>query len=113
MKGIGLFILGFVAGILCTFFVLFLFALGSRHNEIPEKKHFEYVEIKGEKGNVQVHIGMPKDSVYILAGKPDEVNLMTIGNSTHETWNYKMTNKYVPDLSVEFEDGELTAVRQN
>jgi hypothetical protein len=112
MKGIGLFILGFVAGILFTVFVLFLFALGKKNDKIVEKKQVQYVEIKGKKGKAEVYIGMPKDSVYILAGKPDDVDLNSIGNTTYESWGYKINDKYISDLNFRFEDGELVEVRQ-
>ena len=35
----------------------------------------QYVEVKGKKGNVTLHTGMSKDSVKLLAGKPDKVNV--------------------------------------
>jgi hypothetical protein len=113
MKGILLFVLGFIAGVIFTFFILFLFSLGTRNNEINNTTQVQYIDIKGKKGNIQVHTGMPKDSVRIIAGKPDDVDLMSIGNSTHETWGYKIRDKYYPDLKIEFEDGQLTGVRQN
>lgn len=113
MKGIGIFILGFVAGVLFTVLVLFLFALGTKNNKSKENKPVQYIEIKGKKGNAEVHIGMPKDSVYILAGKPDDVDLHSIGNTTYEKWGYKIKNGYISDLNFKFEDGELVAVNQD
>ncbi len=41
-----------------------------------------------------LHTGMPKDSVQILIGKPDKVSLDTYGNSTSESWGYKINNKF-------------------
>lgn len=113
MKGIGLFILGFIAGIIFTFLGLFLFSLGIRHDITEEKVQEQFVEIKGKKGNAEVHIGMSKDSVYILAGKPDDVDLQSIGNTTYESWGYKIKNDYVSDLNFKFEDGELVGVDQD
>lgn len=113
MRGFGLFVLGFVAGILFTFFGLFLVSLATRNNNEEVNNQFQYVEIKGKNGNVQVHTGMPKDSVLILAGKPDNVRINTIGNTAYETWEYNSTNKYLPYLSIDFEDGILKGVDEN
>jgi hypothetical protein len=56
---------------------------------------------------------MPKDSVQILVGKPDQVRLNTFGGSAHENWGYKLKNKYLADLEIDFVDGKLEGVRQN
>lgn len=80
----------------------------------------QFIEVKGKKGLVTIHTGMTKDSVRILLGKPDEVRLNTFGNSIHEDWGYKITNKYgLPkehqsaDLQIGFEDGKLKDARQD
>ena len=67
-------------------------------------------EIKGKNGAVQLYTGMPKDSVLLLVGKPENVRLNSIGNKTYETWQYNMTSKYSSDLEIEFENGELTGI---
>lgn len=84
----------------------------------PEPE-IQYIEIKGKKGIVTLHTGMPKDSVQMLVGKPDEVRLDTYAGSTHESWGYKINNKYelskefqTSDLHVDFEDGKLKNIRQ-
>ena len=56
---------------------------------------------------------MPKDSVKLLVGKPDEVDLRELGYTYYETWGYKIKNKYVPDLRIEFEDGRLEGLSQD
>ncbi len=71
------------------------------------------IDIKGRKGNVTVHTGMPKDSVLLLLGKPDEVDLRTFGNTTFEDWGYKLKKGYSSDLDINFKDGKLKGVRQN
>jgi hypothetical protein len=74
----------------------------------------QFVDVKGRKGNVTLHTGMPKDSVQILIGKSDKVDLHSIGNTTYETWGYKLKkNSYYPDLEIKFEDGKLKSVRQD
>lgn len=107
MKKFLIFIGGFVAGILVTVFVLYIISIGISSNSI------QYIEIKGKKGNVTLYTGMPKDSVQMLVGKPDEVDLHSAGGTTFENWGYKMKNKYVSDLDIDFVDGKLEGVRQN
>ena len=46
----------------------------------------------------------------MLVGKPDNVDLYSIGNKTIETWKYKIRNKYVSDLDIKFENGRLTGI---
>jgi hypothetical protein len=79
-------------------------------NEVLMEPEVQYVEIKGKKGIVEVYTGMPKDSIRMLAGKPDDIDLYSIGNKTIETWKYKIKNKYVPDLRIEFENGRLSGI---
>ena len=73
----------------------------------------QYIEIKGKKGRVTVHTGMPKDSVELLVGKPDEVDMDTYGSYVVERWGYKIVDKYYPDLRIEFKNGTLTNLDQN
>jgi hypothetical protein len=72
----------------------------------------QYVEIRGKKGIVTIHTGMPKDSVKSMVGKPDQVDLRNIAGVPYEDWGYKIMNEYVSDLDLEFEDGKLKNVRQ-
>ena len=91
------------------------------HNlaNLNQETEVQYIEVKGKKGNVTLHTGMPKDSVRMLVAKPDEVNLDEIGNIHFEKWGYKITNKHgvptqyqMPDLNIDFKDGRLNGVRQ-
>ena len=93
--------------------------LSNNPENLNQEAEVQYVEVKGKKGNVTLHTGMPKDSVKILVGKPDEVNLDEIGNIHFEKWGYKITNKHgvpteyqMPDLNIDFKDGNLNGVRQ-
>jgi hypothetical protein len=93
--------------------------LSNNPGNLDQEAEVQYIEVKGKKGNVTLHTGMPKDSVKILVGKPDEVNLDEIGNIHFEKWCYKMTNKHgvpreyqMPDLNIDFKDGKLNGVRQ-
>jgi hypothetical protein len=127
MKSFLIFIGGMIAG------ALLLYAIGFRTESSVKEKlrrqlieklsdnlgslsqdaEVQYIEIKGKKGNVTLHTGMPKDSVRILVGKPDEVNLRSYGRTNLEDWGYKIRNSYISDLDLHFEDGKLKSVRQN
>jgi hypothetical protein len=134
MKQFLIFIGGMVAG------ALLLYAIGFRkessvkeqlrrelietlsHNfaNPNQEAEIQYIEVKGKKGNVTLHTGMPKDSVQILVGKSDQVSLNTYGSSTHESWGYKINNKHglpkeyqISDLDIDFVDGKLKNVRQD
>jgi len=127
MKSFLIFIGGMIAG------ALLLYAIGFRTESSVKEKlrqqlieklsdnlrsrnqeaEVQYVEVKGKKGNVTLHTGMPKDSVRILVGKPDKVDLRSLGNTAFETWGYKLKNNYLSDLDIEFEDGKLKSVRQD
>ena len=124
MKQILVFIGGMVAG------ALLLYAIGFRtENSVREQiarelieklsdnltkqdGEVQYIEVKGKKGNVTLHTGMTKDSVRILVGKPDNVELRSYGNAL-EDWGYKIRNNYMPDLEINFEAGKLKSRRQN
>lgn len=127
MKQILIFIGGMVAGALLLYAIGFrtessvreqlgqelIETLSQNLENLNQEAGIQYVEVKGKKGNVTIHTGMPKDSVQLLVGKPDKVNLYSIGNTTHETWGYKLKNNYLSDLDIEFEDGKLKSVRQD
>jgi hypothetical protein len=93
--------------------------LSNNLRNLNQEAEVQYIEVKGKKGNVTLHTGMPKDSVKILVGKPDAVSLDEIGNIHFEKWGYKITNKHgvpaeyqLPDLNIDFKDGKLNGVRQ-
>ena len=131
MKQLFIFIGGMLTGALLLFLVLYIISKGQQYSEteqlrqqfiekISKEAEIQFVEVKGKKGIVTLHTGMSKDSVKILLGKPDEVNLRTVLNSSHEDWGYKIHNKYklsknlqIPDLTIDFVDGKLEGVRQD
>lgn len=112
MKSVLIFIGGLVAGILVTFFILLAISISFISNNSNNEVQVQYIEIKGKNGNVTVHTGMSKDSVQILVGKPDNLDLIEIGHTHHENWGYKLKNEYASDLIIEFEDGKLNGVHQ-
>ncbi len=78
-----------------------------------QEAEVQYVEVKGKKGYVSLHTGMSKDSVKILAGKPDKVDLHSTGNISIEIWGYKLKNNYLSDLDIEFRNGKLKSIRKD
>jgi hypothetical protein len=82
------------------------------HNLTKQEAEVQYIEIKGKKGNVTLYTGMTKDSVRMLVGKPDNVELRSYGNAL-EDWGFKIRNNYTPDLEINFEAGKLKSLRQN
>jgi len=125
MKQFLIFIGGMIAG------AILLYAIGFRressvkeqlrqkliqtlsHNLTNQEEEVQYIEVNGKKGNVTLHTGMTKDSVRILVGKPDKVELRPFNFSTLEEWGYKIKDNYMPDLEISFEAGKLTRLRQN
>lgn len=84
----------------------------SHLQELNKEPEVQYIEVKGKKGNVTLHTGMTKDSVQILLGKPDNVELRSYGNAL-EDWGYKIRDNYTPDLVINFEAGKLKSLRQD
>lgn len=127
MKQFLIFIGGMLAGALLLYAIGFrtessvkeqlklqlLETLSNNLADLNREADIQYVEVKGKKGNVTLHTGMSKDSVKILLGKPDKVDLHSIGNTTYETWGYKLKNNYLSDLDIEFNNGKLKSVRQD
>lgn len=89
-----------------------LSTLSEKLGSLGEDPAMQFIEVRGKKGNVTLHTGMPKDSVQLLVGKPDQAELSNIGNTAYEDWGYKIKNRYVPDLNINFENGKLESVRQ-
>ena len=76
----------------------------------------QYIEIKGKKGRVTVHTFMPKDSVQLLVGKPDQVRMNQYGTEVIEHWGYIISHRYgssITDMDIDFTNGELSGVSQH
>ena len=126
MKQFLIFIGGMVAGALLLYAIGFrtessireqiarelIETLSGNLGSLSQESKVQYIEVKGKKGNVTLHTGMSKDSVRVLVGKPDEVELRSYGNAL-EDWGYKIRNNYVPDLEINFEAGKLKSLRQD
>lgn len=70
-------------------------------------------EVVTKMGSVSLHLGMPKDSVILLIGKPDNYESYSLGNRIIEEIGYKINSKSYADLTFRFENGELESFRQN
>ncbi len=124
---LSIFIIGMISGALLLYSILYMRnnsdeeqlrqqmieTLSNKLTSLDKEPDVQYIEVTGKKGDVTLHTGMPKDSVKILLGKPDEVNLYEIANTHHENWGYKLTKRYTADLEIDFKNGELTGVQQN
>ena len=69
-------------------------------------------EVLTKKGMVTLHLGMPKDSVIMIVGKPDDVRAHTYGSTVEEVIGYKVKGESFADLNFTFEDGKLKKVDQ-
>lgn len=70
-------------------------------------------EVVTKKGLVKLHLGMPKDSVILLIGKPDNYNSHSVGSTVVEEVGYVIKSKNCEDLSFHFENGVLESFRQD
>lgn len=88
-------------------FAVFWFSSGSSE---PKAQPFE---VETKTGKVTLHLGMPKDSVILLLGEPDESEAHSIGSLIINEIGYKVKDKSYADLSFRFENGKLESFRQN
>ena len=70
-------------------------------------------EVITKKGTVSLHLGIPKDSVIILIGKPDSYNSYSSGCTIIEKIGYKINSNKYDDLTFHFENGKLESFSQN
>jgi hypothetical protein len=126
MKPFLIFIGGVVTGALLMFLILYVVSVSTERSQKEKLElissllsdqypnaEVQYVEVKLKNRYVELHTGMSKDSVQILVGKPDKVSLNTIMGTSYERWGYKLKNKSITDLDIEFADGKLNEIRQN
>ena len=107
-----IFLIGFILGVLATWLFFTVIMLTYRVGVNLDEDQTTNVEVTGKHGVVLLHTGMSKDSVKILVGKPDEVELREIGNTIFESWGYKINKDYLSDLDIEFRDGQLEGLSQ-
>lgn len=90
-------------------FVLVVFWSASGSSE-PKTQPFE---VETKTGKVTLHLGMPKDSVILLLGEPDESEAHSFGSDIINDIGYKVKDKGYADLTFRFENGKLESFRQN
>ena len=116
--------LGFIGGVICTIGALFIIGLAFSSRQSPEDliqerrdelklTNLQYFELSTPKGDITLRTYMPKDSVKMLMGKPTSVDVSNLGVvGVHETWEYKGSNRYINEFTLEFVNGELESVSQ-
>ena len=75
-------------------------------------KNNEPVNNVNSKTNIdvaQLHIGLPKDSIIMIFGEPDEFSSTSLQGRNVEHFGYKVSNSIVPNLEFTFVDGALTS----
>lgn len=102
---------GFVLGI--AFAVLFLPMLSILFHDEKKPKAKYYVTVLGKNGDVTLYLGMPRDSVRLLLGKPSTQSLSASTFVTSEYWGYKINNDFIEDLTVIFENDKLIKINQD
>lgn len=79
--------------------------------EEVRKEPIHTFEVKKGSKYIELHTYMPKDSVALLYGKPDKVNMNynEYSDIMDEKWIYE-NNWEIPECIFEFENGKLTQV---
>lgn len=116
-------LIGFILGVITVFVVQAINKPSLFENIMTKIKQEEnlyaktasntFFDIKTKNGTVTLHLRMPKDSVFMLVGKPDEFSSDDYGFTVVEKAGYHIKNKYSTDLDLEFENGKLKSVRQD
>ena len=95
-------------GVICALGVLAILSFPSNsHDENNEPVN--NVNSKTNIGVEQLHIGLPKDSVLLIYGEPDEFSSTSLQGRNVEHIAYKVNNSVVPNLEFTFVDGALTS----
>ncbi len=97
-----------IVGAFIFVFLSFMF-FESSGNETKQNVSFE---VTTKKGKVKLHLDMPKDSVVLLAGEPDEQNAHSVGSTIYETLRYSTDSNSYSNLHLEFENGKLSRFDQ-
>jgi hypothetical protein len=108
--------LGCATGFAVIFIVLFFISYCSTQRSIDkfysdyEKKapKTQYFDVTTKKGTFTLHTKMPKDSVKLLIGKPNETDVMDLGGTIREEYEYSKDSYH--SLKIVFMDGLLESV---
>lgn len=118
MNKTGAFFLGFGCAIGCIFLMSLLLSFCTNNTSDNSKQtNYQYTEIKTPDGYVTLHSDMPKDSVKIVLGKPDQTLMREIYRDNYEEeWEYFFKKgslyEHMPSLTLEFENGKLKKIKE-
>lgn len=73
-------------------------------------KEIRYFDVTTAKGTYNLHLYMPKDSVIMLLGQPDEKRMHTMAGDIMETLEYNKANS--DKLCLSFTNGFLEDVME-
>lgn len=122
MKTIATFGIGFLLGLLTAYFLIPKPGASEKlkaQQEIakqmadtipqvqPREDGRQYFTIQMKNKEVELYVGMPKDEVRKVLGKPKNTRVMNIAGRIHETWTYRYNY-----TQVEFINGYLDSVSQ-
>lgn len=114
--------LGFIIGVIVTLSLVFAVSTPRERTkssadkfEVSEERQeqdYHSFEISTKDGVITLHTNMHKDSVKILMGRPDLIDVDNLGNNVHEKWEYMGRNSYIPEFTIKFINGELESIDQ-
>lgn len=73
-------------------------------------KEIRYFDVTTTKGTFNLHLYMPKDSVIMLLGQPDDKRMHTMAGDIMETLEYNKANS--DKLRLNFTNGSLEDVME-
>lgn len=108
--------LGCATGFAVIFIALFFVSYCSTRSSFEEfNSEYEenvpkvqFFDVTTKKGTFTLHTKMPKDSVKLLIGKPNETDVMNLGGIVREEYKYKKGDFH--SVNIVFMDGMLESV---
>lgn len=101
--------LGYLLFVGCLFLFFIVFMFWNAGDDYNKSRPFEIIT---KHGTVTLHLGMPKDSVIMLVGEPNNIRSHSeYDNDIIEVLEYSIKDKY-NDLSFTFENGKLKEYNQ-
>lgn len=97
--------LGCATGMVIFLVVLFLFFYSGSDNS---ENRVQYFDVTTKDGIYQLHLNMPKDSVIMILGEPDDKRISTILDDIEDTFYYKKEKSRT--LILKFTNGVLKDV---
>ena len=81
----------------------------TRTTRTQEEESRQYTEIQWKGESYSLYIGMPKEAVREIFGKPGNVNVMNLYDGVHENWQYRSRGHM---LMLSFINGKLDGIMQ-